>query len=366
MPQPIPDLSRDQTCHHYQAPTGQRCGSPALKGEYYCYHHLVKQAARANRRFLIDPELTCMDLPPVEDRASIFIALAAVIHRLGENTIDTRRAGQLIYALQVALKALQPAPQSRPTAQSHPPAGTQPATAAEPTAPPSNQASAGPAAIPHPSSSRPNPERAERVEGGVERPPHLPAPATIPITKESLLYFLRSRHCANCNAELFPASALGERPNPGAPPTVIEESRPALAAPQQALTQTPDHTPELGCPIHDSSTAMSEIDHSIPGHPDLDPSATLPTLQAVAEASILHGPASPPDPRLQRTTRNQQPATSLRRLASENMRSMRHRRARPQRRRHHRRLRQLLLSRPRRLRRLAVNLQAIRTLRGQR
>jgi formamidopyrimidine-DNA glycosylase len=38
MPEPIPDLSRDQTCHHYQTPTGQRCGSPALKGEYYCYH----------------------------------------------------------------------------------------------------------------------------------------------------------------------------------------------------------------------------------------------------------------------------------------------------------------------------------------
>ena len=78
MPAPIPDLSRDQTCHHYQAPTGQRCGSPALKGEYYCYHHTVKQAARNNRRVLIDPEVTRMELPAIEDRASIFVALAAV------------------------------------------------------------------------------------------------------------------------------------------------------------------------------------------------------------------------------------------------------------------------------------------------
>jgi sugar phosphate isomerase/epimerase len=30
MPDPIPDLSRDQTCHHYQAPTGKRCGLPCL------------------------------------------------------------------------------------------------------------------------------------------------------------------------------------------------------------------------------------------------------------------------------------------------------------------------------------------------
>ena len=33
MPTPIPDLSRDQQCHHYQAPSGQRCCSPALKGQ---------------------------------------------------------------------------------------------------------------------------------------------------------------------------------------------------------------------------------------------------------------------------------------------------------------------------------------------
>src|SRR5271168_3349270 len=104
MPAPIPDLSRDQQCHHYQAPTGQRCGSPALKGEYYCYHHHLKHAKRSQQLVLIDPEITRMELPPIEDRASIFVALAAVVQRLAENTIDTRRAGQIIYALQVALK----------------------------------------------------------------------------------------------------------------------------------------------------------------------------------------------------------------------------------------------------------------------
>src|ERR1035441_5925534 len=84
MPAPIPDLSRDQQCHHYQAPSGQRCGSPALKGEYYCYHHHIKHADRSNR-VLIDPEVTRMEVPPIEDRASIFVALAAVVHRLAEN-----------------------------------------------------------------------------------------------------------------------------------------------------------------------------------------------------------------------------------------------------------------------------------------
>ncbi len=93
MPEPIPDIRNDHQCYHYQAPSGQRCGSRALKGEYYCYHHHMTKNSRNNRRVLIDPEVTCMEIPPIEDRASIFIALAAVVHRLAENTIDTRRAG---------------------------------------------------------------------------------------------------------------------------------------------------------------------------------------------------------------------------------------------------------------------------------
>ena len=79
-----------------------------MRGEYYCYHHHVKHANRKAHRVLIDPEVTCMDIPVIEDRASIFVALAAVIHRLAENTIDTRRAGQMIYGLQVAMRALEP------------------------------------------------------------------------------------------------------------------------------------------------------------------------------------------------------------------------------------------------------------------
>src|ERR1035437_9065357 len=257
MPEPIPGLSRDQQCHHYQAPTGQRCGSPALKGEYYCYHHHIKHAARNNRRFLIDPEVTCMEVPPIVDRASIFIALAAVVHRLAENTIDTRRAGQMIYGLQVAMQALPPAPT--------PAVGTQPAAQTQ-------------RPVEQPASTSPTPCQHSATQ------PATP-PTHIPISKESLLYFLRSRHCASCNAELFPASELAERPNAGAPPKVIEEARPALPAPEpppvilptlNAVASDPDpgtsnlepSTSNLaGCPIHDSPTVMG-------GEP---PQSTFPT-----------------------------------------------------------------------------------------
>ena len=236
MPEPIPDLSRDQNCHHYQAPSGQRCGSPALKGEYYCYHHHIKHATRNQHRVLIDPEITCMELPPIEDRASIFIALAAVAHRLAENTIDTRRAGLMVYTLQVAMQALPPLPvQPR---QARPAAGSEPE--------PASCASDSNAAV----------QLATNNQQLATSPPK-----TVPITKESLLYFLRSRHCYNCNAELFPAAELTERRNPGAPPEVIEESRPALPAPKPSKRKTP-------------AERLAQA------------AGTLPTLQAVAARPI--------------------------------------------------------------------------------
>jgi hypothetical protein len=38
------------------------------------------------------------------------------------------------------------------------------------------------------------------------------------------MYFLRARHCYNCNTELFPAEELTERAYPGAPAQIIEEN----------------------------------------------------------------------------------------------------------------------------------------------
>jgi len=154
MPTPIPDLSRDQQCHHYQAPSGQRCCSPALKG-------------------------------------------------------------QMIYGLQVAMRALEPPPSQRCSVY-------QPQYAAAH----SNK-------ICHPERT----QRAEEPRGTalakiVETTPPSDPPAlsTIPITKESLLYFLRSRHYASCNAELFPADELTGRPHPGAPAQIIEEAIRCLPA----------------------------------------------------------------------------------------------------------------------------------------
>jgi len=59
----IPDVNRDHQCYHYQAPSGERCGSPALKGEYYCYHHHIKNANRNNRRVSSTPRSPAWNFP---------------------------------------------------------------------------------------------------------------------------------------------------------------------------------------------------------------------------------------------------------------------------------------------------------------
>ncbi len=251
----VPNIETDLQCHYIHAPAGNRCGSPAMRGEYYCYHHHLKHANRAQRRVLIDPEVTRLELPVLEDRASIFTAIAAVIHRLGENTIDTKRSGQMIYGLLALLHALPAQPAAKPapaTKARHPERSsalapnaveahreTPPATAADTPPPPDETAPAAP-------------------------------PKTINITKQSLLYFLRSRHCYNCNAELFPPEELTERRHPGAPPEVIPEAtRPP---------QLPGQSPALPAPTGNEKPAT-----------DTQQSATLPSLQAVARVDRFEG-----------------------------------------------------------------------------
>jgi len=298
-PEPLPDLNTNRQCWHYTAPSGQRCGSPALKNEYYCFFHHIKHAKRANHN-LIDPEITRLELPEIEDRASIFVALSAVIHRLGENTIDTRRAGQMIYGLQVALRALEPpraqrVPQpaarrpAQPTIQSE----AQPAiqSEAQPAIQPAQAAPAQPEIQPEARSCRPAgaaPATAH-VTGhehghasGPEQAPDQPAPPkTLTITKEGLLFFLRSRHCARCNMELFPPEELTERRHPGATPEVIPEAHAALGRHPHTAPPTPAGLDALTLP---PAAAPAAPPAAKPAAPPAAEAATPAAAEAAAPA----------------------------------------------------------------------------------
>jgi hypothetical protein len=96
-------------CRHILT-AGHRCGSPALRHEHFCYyHHTTRKPAPKNRPMAPFE----FELPIPEDRAAIQQALGQILHRIATNQIDPRRAGLLLYGLQIAASIL-PKPE-RPT-----------------------------------------------------------------------------------------------------------------------------------------------------------------------------------------------------------------------------------------------------------
>src|SRR5271163_3096415 len=85
-------------CRHIKT-SGGKCGSPALRGKPYCYFHsrLKQRATRPASPYL------AIELPAsLEDRGAIQLALSEIVTAVADNRIDTRRAGILLYALQIA------------------------------------------------------------------------------------------------------------------------------------------------------------------------------------------------------------------------------------------------------------------------
>jgi hypothetical protein len=89
---------------------GHRCGSPCLRGEDLCYyHHTTRKPAphprtRRCRR-------AAFEIPLPEDRSAIQHSIGQVLQRIAANDIDPRRAGLLLYGLQIASLNL-PKPQA--------------------------------------------------------------------------------------------------------------------------------------------------------------------------------------------------------------------------------------------------------------
>ncbi len=89
-----------QRCRHIHA-DGCRCGSPCLRGEAFCYFHhtsrkpIARTEPRRSRR-------SAFDLPLPEDRTAIQLSIGEILRRIATNDVDPRRAGLLLYALQIA------------------------------------------------------------------------------------------------------------------------------------------------------------------------------------------------------------------------------------------------------------------------
>jgi hypothetical protein len=97
------------SCHHLHS-TGQRCGSPALRGEQFCfYHHPTRRPPIRTR-----PAQPGFYIPPITDPEELQIALSEIIGRLADNTLDPQRAGLLLASLQMAKANLAAIPAHRP------------------------------------------------------------------------------------------------------------------------------------------------------------------------------------------------------------------------------------------------------------
>jgi hypothetical protein len=96
----VVDKPKRYQCRHIFT-DGHRCGSPCLRGEELCYyHHSTRKPVTGNRRRR--SRHSAFDLPLPEDRSAIQSSIGQVLQRIASNDIDSRRAGLLLYGLQIA------------------------------------------------------------------------------------------------------------------------------------------------------------------------------------------------------------------------------------------------------------------------
>ncbi|HEY3972244.1 MAG TPA: hypothetical protein VGM18_04520 [Candidatus Sulfotelmatobacter sp.] len=85
-------------CTHIKV-TGVRCGSPALRGEQFCYFH-----QRMIRGVKTPPGSRLHPIALIENEEAIQASLMEVINALARNTIDLRRADLILKALYIAVR----------------------------------------------------------------------------------------------------------------------------------------------------------------------------------------------------------------------------------------------------------------------
>ncbi|MGB7267100.1 MAG: hypothetical protein WBC92_16410 [Terracidiphilus sp.] len=95
-------------CRHIK-PNGLKCQSPALRGHVFCYFHARRHSAsRLSSR-------DDLRLPIPTDGAAIQQSLSQIAAAIVSSRISSRRAGQLLWGLQIASQTL-PRNQTSPSA----------------------------------------------------------------------------------------------------------------------------------------------------------------------------------------------------------------------------------------------------------
>ncbi len=87
-----------RTCTHIKV-NGVPCGSPALRGEVFCYFH-----QRMIRGVATPPKSRLHPIALIEDEEGIQASLMEIINALVRNTIDFKRAQLILSALRIAVR----------------------------------------------------------------------------------------------------------------------------------------------------------------------------------------------------------------------------------------------------------------------
>jgi len=98
MTKPLPSHPNVRNCTHIKV-TGQQCGSPALRGEFFCYFH-TRVIKGVQQR--VDMRLDSMAL--LEDCEAIQFSIMHVVDGLVKGTLDPTRARLIIQALRIAAR----------------------------------------------------------------------------------------------------------------------------------------------------------------------------------------------------------------------------------------------------------------------
>ena len=107
---PVTENATYYECQHVR-PSGKKCRAIAIRGHRFCYFHLQSRRgyasvtpaeAVANGATAPAPQSATITLPLLEDRSAVQIVLTEVLRALAANQIDTKRAGLLLYGLQIA------------------------------------------------------------------------------------------------------------------------------------------------------------------------------------------------------------------------------------------------------------------------
>jgi len=100
-------------CQHIKT-NGTQCGSPALRNEAFCFNHRESRPERVKVGGEGGKKSTSVLVPVFEDANSIQMVVRQVAMLVLEGKIDNKRAGLVLYALQIASSNLKRMEEEKP------------------------------------------------------------------------------------------------------------------------------------------------------------------------------------------------------------------------------------------------------------